>query len=198
MPAERPPSRCESLLHDVHSEFHSNHEHVGGQTELRDGEKTLHSSRSFPREELRLTPAARATRTATARATRPPASPPPPAAARTARDAPTTRQNTRMTAICKKKWTASSRLVMRAGGQGSHQHHAGAGGIHITMKDAPREGFHSITPRIVVSDAAAQVAFRAPSSTPRASKHAGRPAEIRIGDSLVWHQRMRLAVKGAI
>jgi PhnB protein len=66
------------------------------------------------------------------------------------------------------------------------------------MKDAPREGFHSITPRIVVSDAAAQVAFLRTVFDATGEQHAGRPAEIRIGDSLVWHQRMRLAVKGAI
>jgi len=53
------------------------------------------------------------------------------------------------------------------------------------MKDAPREGFHSITPRIVVSDAAAQVAFLRTVFDATGEQHAGRPAEICIGDSLV-------------
>ena len=54
------------------------------------------------------------------------------------------------------------------------------------MKAVPREGFHSITPRIVVSDAAAQVAFLR-----TVFDATGEPARrtawrrSRIGDSLV-------------
>jgi uncharacterized glyoxalase superfamily protein PhnB len=50
-------------------------------------------------------------------------------------------------------------------------------GQRLAMKDAP--------PRIVVSDAAAQVAFLRTVFDATGEQHAGRPAEIRIGDSLV-------------
>jgi PhnB protein len=53
------------------------------------------------------------------------------------------------------------------------------------MKSAPREGFHSVTPRIVVADAARQVAFLRAVFDATGEHHAERPAEIRIGDSLV-------------
>lgn len=53
------------------------------------------------------------------------------------------------------------------------------------MRNAPRKGFHSITPRIVVADAAAQVAFLRIVFDAAGDHHADRPAEMRIGDSLV-------------
>jgi uncharacterized glyoxalase superfamily protein PhnB len=53
------------------------------------------------------------------------------------------------------------------------------------MKSAPRQGFHSITPRIVVADAAALVAFLRTVFDAVGEYHAERPAEMRIGDSLV-------------
>ena len=53
------------------------------------------------------------------------------------------------------------------------------------MQNTPRKGFHSITPRIVVADAAAQVAFLRTVFDAAGEHHADRPAEIRIGDSLV-------------
>jgi len=53
------------------------------------------------------------------------------------------------------------------------------------MQNAPRKGFHSVTPRIVVADAAAQVAFLRTVFGATGEEHAERPAEIRIGDSLV-------------
>src|SRR5262245_62146098 len=53
------------------------------------------------------------------------------------------------------------------------------------MKSTAREGFHSVTPRIVVADAAAQVEFLRTVFDAAGELHADRPAEIRIGDSLV-------------
>ncbi len=50
---------------------------------------------------------------------------------------------------------------------------------------APRAGFHSVTPRIVVTDVAAQVAFLRSVFEATGEPHADRPAEMRIGDSLV-------------
>jgi PhnB protein len=50
---------------------------------------------------------------------------------------------------------------------------------------APRRGFHSITPRIVVADAAAQVAFLRTVFDAKGEHEGDRPAEMRIGDSLV-------------
>src|SRR3989442_13923002 len=54
-----------------------------------------------------------------------------------------------------------------------------------TVQKGPRKGFHSVTPRIVVADSAAQVAFLRTVFDATGEHHAGRPAEIRIGDSLV-------------
>jgi uncharacterized glyoxalase superfamily protein PhnB len=48
-----------------------------------------------------------------------------------------------------------------------------------------RKGFHSVTPRIVVPDAAAQIAFLRTVFDATGEYHADRPAEVRIGDSLV-------------
>src|SRR2546421_12124919 len=53
------------------------------------------------------------------------------------------------------------------------------------MQNGPRKGFHSVTPRIVVAEAAAQVAFLRTVFDAAGEHHADRPAEIRIGDSLV-------------
>jgi len=50
---------------------------------------------------------------------------------------------------------------------------------------APPSGFHSVTPRIVVSDVSAAVAFLRAVFGAAGEVHADRPAEIRIGDSLV-------------
>jgi PhnB protein len=50
---------------------------------------------------------------------------------------------------------------------------------------AARKGFHSITPRIVVADAAGQVGFLRAVFDGTGEHHHDRPAEIRIGDSLV-------------
>ena len=50
---------------------------------------------------------------------------------------------------------------------------------------SPREGFHSVTPRVVVDDVAAQVEFLRTVFGETGSVEPGRPAEIQIGDSLV-------------
>jgi uncharacterized glyoxalase superfamily protein PhnB len=49
----------------------------------------------------------------------------------------------------------------------------------------PRSGFHSVTPRIVVHDVEAQVEFLRAVFDATGEIEPGRPAEIRIGDSLV-------------
>ncbi len=46
-------------------------------------------------------------------------------------------------------------------------------------------GFHAVTPRMVVSDAVAAVEFLRAVFGAVGELHAGRPAEMRIGDSLV-------------
>ena len=53
------------------------------------------------------------------------------------------------------------------------------------MRRAPRQGFHSVTPRLVVADVAAEITFLRTVFDATGDHHAGRPAEIRIGDSLV-------------
>jgi PhnB protein len=50
---------------------------------------------------------------------------------------------------------------------------------------SPREGFHSVTPRIVVADVAAQVNFLRAVFGATGSVEPGRPAEIRIGNSVL-------------
>jgi len=50
--------------------------------------------------------------------------------------------------------------------------------------DSPAE-FHSVTPRMVVSDAAAAVEFLRAVFDADGEMRAGRPAEVRIGDSVV-------------
>ena len=49
----------------------------------------------------------------------------------------------------------------------------------------PRDGYHAVTPRIVVDDVAAQVAFLRDVFGASSDVEAGRPAEVRIGDSLI-------------
>jgi PhnB protein len=46
-------------------------------------------------------------------------------------------------------------------------------------------GFHSVTPRMVVNDVTAAVEFLRAVFDATGEVHAGRPAEIRIGDSMV-------------
>lgn len=50
---------------------------------------------------------------------------------------------------------------------------------------APRAGYRSVTPRIVVSDVTAQVAFLRMVFNATGSVESGRPAEIAVGDSLI-------------
>ncbi|HUD17611.1 MAG TPA: VOC family protein [Acidimicrobiales bacterium] len=49
----------------------------------------------------------------------------------------------------------------------------------------PRPGFHSVTPRMVVRDVAVEVEFLRAVFGATGDVPAGRPAEVRIGDSLV-------------
>ena len=49
----------------------------------------------------------------------------------------------------------------------------------------PRSGFRSVTPRIVVDDVAAQVDFLRAVFGATGTVEPGRPAEMRIGDSLI-------------
>jgi PhnB protein len=53
------------------------------------------------------------------------------------------------------------------------------------MSADPPLGFHTVTPRMVVSDASAAVQFLLAVFGGVGEVHADRPAEIRIGDSLV-------------
>jgi PhnB protein len=50
---------------------------------------------------------------------------------------------------------------------------------------SPREGFHSVTPRVVVEDVTAQVEFLRTVFGATGLVEPGRPAEIQIGNSLV-------------
>jgi PhnB protein len=49
----------------------------------------------------------------------------------------------------------------------------------------PPAGYHSVTPRMVVSDVAGEVAFLRATFDAEGEVHADRPAEMRIGDSLL-------------
>jgi uncharacterized glyoxalase superfamily protein PhnB len=49
----------------------------------------------------------------------------------------------------------------------------------------PREGYHTITPRIVVDDVAAQIDFLRSVFGATGDVEPGRPAELHIGDSLI-------------
>ena len=51
--------------------------------------------------------------------------------------------------------------------------------------DGPRAGYHSVTPRVVVRDVAAQVEFLRAVFDGHGVVEPGRPAEITIGDSLI-------------
>jgi uncharacterized glyoxalase superfamily protein PhnB len=53
------------------------------------------------------------------------------------------------------------------------------------MTRAPRTGFHTVTPRIVVADVAGQIAFLRTVFGATGDRHGDAPAEMRIGDSLV-------------
>jgi uncharacterized glyoxalase superfamily protein PhnB len=53
------------------------------------------------------------------------------------------------------------------------------------MSDWKPEGWHSVTPRLVVEDVAAEVAFLRAAFQASGEFHAERPAEMLIGDSIV-------------
>ena len=53
------------------------------------------------------------------------------------------------------------------------------------MSISPPTGFHTVTPRMVVTDSTAQVAFLRAVFDAAGDVVPGRPAEVRIGDSLV-------------
>jgi PhnB protein len=55
----------------------------------------------------------------------------------------------------------------------------------MTANVGPRAGFHSVTPRLVVSDVDAQVAFLREVFDATGDVPDGRPAEIQVGDSLI-------------
>jgi PhnB protein len=55
----------------------------------------------------------------------------------------------------------------------------------VAAESRPPNGFHSVTPRMVVADAEAQVEFLRAVFGASGEVHADRPAEIYIGDSLV-------------
>jgi PhnB protein len=55
----------------------------------------------------------------------------------------------------------------------------------VMSSKGPRQGYHSITPRIVVEDVAAQVNFLRSVFGATGSVEPGRPAEMLIGNSLV-------------
>jgi PhnB protein len=55
----------------------------------------------------------------------------------------------------------------------------------MSESNGTREGYHTITPRIVVDDVAAQVHFLRVVFEARGEVEPNRPAEMRIGDSLL-------------
>jgi PhnB protein len=55
----------------------------------------------------------------------------------------------------------------------------------MSTTNGPRAGYHSITPRIVVSDVAAQVHFLRVVFDATGEVDSNRPADMRIGDSLI-------------
>ena len=63
--------------------------------------------------------------------------------------------------------------------------YAGTVGYLVMPSRSPRDGFHSVTPRIVVEDVEAQVNFLRAVFGATGSVEPDRPAEIRIGNSLV-------------
>jgi PhnB protein len=56
--------------------------------------------------------------------------------------------------------------------------------VYVTAS-IPRAGYHSVTPRLVVSDVVAQVEFLHRAFGATGEAQSGRPAEVRIGDSLI-------------
>jgi PhnB protein len=58
-------------------------------------------------------------------------------------------------------------------------------GNGTSSTSGPRAGYHSVTPRMVVADVAAQVQFLRAVFDATGEVAAHRPAEIRIGDSLI-------------
>jgi PhnB protein len=59
----------------------------------------------------------------------------------------------------------------------------------MTKQVAPASEFHSVTPRMIVSDVTAQVEFLRAVFDATGDIHADRPAEIRIGNSIVLISR---------
>jgi len=55
----------------------------------------------------------------------------------------------------------------------------------MSSSEGPRAGYHSVTPRIVVRDLAAQVEFLRAVFDAHGGVEPGRPAEVSIGDSLI-------------
>ncbi|MDQ1501850.1 MAG: PhnB protein [Actinomycetota bacterium] len=55
----------------------------------------------------------------------------------------------------------------------------------MSATNSPRAGYHSVTPRLVVSDVAAQVDFLRLVFGATGAVSPDRPAEIRVGDSLI-------------
>jgi PhnB protein len=55
----------------------------------------------------------------------------------------------------------------------------------MNVPGGPPPGYHPVTPRMVVSDVEAAVAFLRAVFEATGETHSGRPAEMRIGDSLV-------------
>jgi predicted enzyme related to lactoylglutathione lyase len=59
------------------------------------------------------------------------------------------------------------------------------GDFAMPATEGPRPGYHSVTPRIVVTEVAGQVDFLRLVFDATGEVEPGRPAEIRIGDSLI-------------
>ena len=55
----------------------------------------------------------------------------------------------------------------------------------MTTNDGPPDGYHTLTTRVVVADVSAQVAFLRATFDAEGDVVAGRPVELRIGDSLM-------------
>jgi PhnB protein len=55
----------------------------------------------------------------------------------------------------------------------------------MSVQNEPPTGFHSVTPRMFVSDVAAAVEFLRTAFDATGEIYPGRPAEIRIGDSII-------------
>ena len=75
----------------------------------------------------------------------------------------------------------SARLITEAQGAASN----GLTDSGVSSVSSPPTGFHSVTPRMVVADARAQVEFLRAVFDAAGDVVPGRPAEVRIGDSLV-------------